>query len=58
MSEPSEQAVFTGISSKATQAVLADLAQVYQTQTGVVWQVESVGGVDAARRIRGYIETL
>ncbi len=52
MSDPSEQAVFTGISSKATQAVLADLAQVYQTQTGVVWQVESVGGVDAARRIQ------
>ena len=43
---------FNAISSKATQAVLADLTQVYQAQTGVQWQVESVGGVDAARRVQ------
>jgi molybdate transport system substrate-binding protein len=42
----------TGISSKATQAVLADLASTYQAQTGVVCNIESVGGVDAVRRIQ------
>lgn len=51
MSPSQAPTVLTGISSKATQAVLADLASTYQAQTGVVCQIESVGGVDAARRI-------
>jgi molybdate transport system substrate-binding protein len=43
---------FTAISSKATQAVLADLTQAYQAQSGRLWQVQAVGGVDAARRVQ------
>jgi len=31
---------------------LVDLTQAYQAQTGVLWQVEAVGGVDAARRVQ------
>jgi molybdate transport system substrate-binding protein len=52
MSQTANPHTFSAISSKATQAVLADLTQVYQAQTGVQWQVESVGGVDAARRVQ------
>ena len=36
----------------ATKAVLAELAQAYAAQTGVSVQVESVGGVDAAKRVQ------
>ncbi len=41
----------SGISSMATRAVLAELAQAYQARTGVQVAIESVGGVDAARRV-------
>jgi molybdate transport system substrate-binding protein len=41
----------TGISSMATQALLADLARSYQADTGTAVAIESVGGVDAARRV-------
>jgi molybdate transport system substrate-binding protein len=41
-----------GISSMATKAVLADLAAQYEAQTGVQLSVESVGGVDAAKRVQ------
>lgn len=41
----------TGISSMATRAVLAALAQAYAARTGVQIAIESVGGVDAARRV-------
>jgi molybdate transport system substrate-binding protein len=40
-----------GISSKATQQVLAELASAYEAQTGQVVHIESVGGVDAAKRV-------
>ena len=36
----------------ATKAILADLAAVYFAQTGVRLQIESVGGVDAAKRVQ------
>jgi molybdate transport system substrate-binding protein len=36
----------------ATKAVLAELTQAYAAQTGVSVQVESVGGVDAAKRVQ------
>ncbi len=36
----------------ATKALLADLAQAYLAQTGVSVQIESVGGVDAAKRVQ------
>lgn len=41
-----------GISSMATRLLLAELAQAYTERTGVAVQIESVGGVDAARRVR------
>lgn len=44
--------VLRGISSKATQAILADLARAYAAQRGVTVQIESVGGVDAAQRVQ------
>ena len=41
-----------GISSMATRQVLADLVAAYQQQPDVVVTIESVGGVDAARRVQ------
>ncbi|MBT0568844.1 substrate-binding domain-containing protein [Curvibacter sp. CHRR-16] len=42
----------TGISSMATRAVLADLVQAYVQQGGSPIAIESVGGVDAAKRVQ------
>jgi molybdate transport system substrate-binding protein len=42
----------TIISSMATRQVLADLASQYQQASGQAVTVESVGGVDAARRVQ------
>lgn len=42
----------TVVSSKATQALLADLAQRYRNSHSVGVTIESVGGVDAALRVR------
>jgi molybdate transport system substrate-binding protein len=39
------------ISSMATRALLAELAALAQAQRGLALEVESVGGVDAARRV-------
>ena len=41
-----------GISSMATRLVLAELAEAYRTQGGGAASFESVGGVDAARRVQ------
>lgn len=41
----------TGISSMATRQVLADLAEAYQRRSGRAVHFESVGGVDAAKRV-------
>src|SRR5437868_5144403 len=41
-----------GLSSMATRAVLADLAQEYQRALGGLVAFLSVGGVDAAQRVR------
>ena len=41
-----------GISSMATRQVLAELAQLYESQSKQRVAVESVGGVDAARRVQ------
>jgi molybdate transport system substrate-binding protein len=43
----------TGISSMATRHVLTELAEAYERQSGQHVAVESVGGVDAARRVQG-----
>jgi len=40
-----------GISSKATGPLLAELARTYRSAHGVTVALESVGGVDAARRV-------
>lgn len=44
-------APLTGISSMATRALLAELAQAFERQSGRAVVFESVGGVDAARRV-------
>ncbi|WP_407945264.1 substrate-binding domain-containing protein [Paraburkholderia antibiotica] len=44
-------APLTGISSMATRRVLAELAASYEQRTGQAVSIESVGGVDAARRV-------
>lgn len=41
-----------GISSMATRQVLAELAGAWRRQSGVDLAIESVGGVDAARRVQ------
>jgi molybdate transport system substrate-binding protein len=41
----------TGISSRATRALLAELAAAYTARHGVEVAITSVGGVDAARRV-------
>lgn len=40
------------ISSMATRQVLAELSAMYRTVAGIDLQIESVGGVDAARRVQ------
>ncbi|MEJ7137583.1 substrate-binding domain-containing protein [Amphibiibacter pelophylacis] len=44
-------AALRGISSMATRRLLADLARAWGTVGGVALQIESVGGVEAARRV-------
>jgi len=41
----------TGISSMATRQVLAELCAAFEQQSGIAVAIESVGGVDAARRV-------
>lgn len=43
--------VITGISSMATRALLAELTAAYAAHSGTAVQIETVGGVDAARRV-------
>jgi molybdate transport system substrate-binding protein len=43
--------ILRGISSMATKSVLSQLTQSYHHLTGVTVEIESVGGVDAAKRI-------
>jgi molybdate transport system substrate-binding protein len=40
------------LSSMATRQVLGELAATFESQTGLAVRVESVGGVDAAKRVR------
>jgi molybdate transport system substrate-binding protein len=42
----------TGISSMATRGLLSDLGRVYEERSGHQVAIESVGGVDAAKRVR------
>jgi molybdate transport system substrate-binding protein len=52
MQTSSSPLVLSGISSMATKALLAELTQAYFAQTGVTLNIESVGGVDAAKRVQ------
>jgi molybdate transport system substrate-binding protein len=45
-------ATITGISSMATRQLLAELARAYQARSGQAVAFESVGGVDAQRRVQ------
>jgi len=45
-------AVIQGISSMATRQVLGELATAYEQRAGAPVAIESVGGVDAARRVQ------
>ena len=45
-------AKITGISSMATRQVLADLCAAFEQSTGCKIAIESVGGVDAAKRVQ------
>lgn len=47
----SEPVRLSALSSMATRALLAELAAAYRAQIGVEVAIESVGGVDAARRV-------
>lgn len=49
--QPLSTAPLKGISSMATRQILAELCGEYQRQTGVAVAMESVGGVDAAKRV-------
>jgi molybdate transport system substrate-binding protein len=42
----------TSISSMATRQILADLAESYEQRTGTQVAIQSMGGVEAARRVR------
>jgi molybdate transport system substrate-binding protein len=42
----------TGVSSMATRQVLAELARVFEARSGCAVAIESVGGVDAAKRVQ------
>jgi molybdate transport system substrate-binding protein len=52
MSEATRNVAAKGISSMATRQLLAELASAYEKATGRAVAIESVGGVDAAKRIR------
>ncbi|MFO1268074.1 MAG: substrate-binding domain-containing protein [Rubrivivax sp.] len=41
----------TGISSMATRALLAELAEAFERHFGIALAIEAVGGVDAAKRV-------
>jgi molybdate transport system substrate-binding protein len=43
--------MISGISSMATKALLADLTAAYRDKSGIEVAIESVGGVDAAKRV-------
>lgn len=43
----------TGISSMATRRILADLAAAYERRTGREVAIRSMGGVEAAQKVRG-----
>lgn len=46
------QTLIKGISSMATRQVLTQLAKQWQARSGVVLELESVGGVDAVKRVQ------
>lgn len=47
------QTVIKGISSMATRQLLTEMAAAFERQSGCVVSFESVGGVDAVKRIQG-----
>jgi molybdate transport system substrate-binding protein len=51
-SQPTPETRLKGISSMATRQVLAELGASFEASRGVLVAIESVGGVDAARRVQ------
>jgi molybdate transport system substrate-binding protein len=51
-SADSTMPLLRGISSMATRMLLTELAEAYRTATGIQIQLDSVGGVDAAKRVQ------
>jgi len=49
---PSPGTRVSGVSSMATRELLAELAEAYRRDTASEVAIESIGGVEAARRIR------
>jgi molybdate transport system substrate-binding protein len=49
--DPLGSAPIRGISSMATRQLLAELVSAFETRSGAAVAIESVGGVDAARRV-------
>lgn len=47
-----DNATITGISSMATRQVLAELTTAWEQRSGTAVAIESVGGVDAAKRVQ------
>ncbi len=47
-----DEATITGISSMATRRLLAELAAAWERSSGTAVAIESVGGVDAAKRVQ------
>jgi len=47
-----DEATITGISSMATRLLLAELAAAWEQRSGTAVAIESVGGVDAAKRVQ------
>lgn len=52
MTNPNTSIKLKGISSMATKSILLELTQLYQEQSGIEVQVDSMGGVDASKRIQ------
>ncbi len=50
--QPEATSALRGISSMATRQLLAELAQAWQARSGQAVAIESVGGVDAAKRVQ------
>lgn len=52
MNTPATPLQLRGVSSMATKSILSELIQLYHDQSGIEVRIESMGGVDAGKRIQ------